>query len=90
MRAGRSGASRRRVGYAAVGLGLLTVLAACSGGGGDGGGNQPQPPAPPAGAARFGAGFAAAFAKSPHSDPTDPLPSDIIALSLTTDPFEVP
>lgn len=89
MRAGRSGVRRHRAGHAAVGLGLLTVLAACSGGS-DGAGVAPFDPPPIAGVARFGAGFAAAFAKSPYSDPTDPAPSDIIALSLTTDPLEVP
>lgn len=80
---------RRRAGYAAVGFGVLTGLSACSGGS-DGSVSPFEPPPPLAGAARFGAGFAAAFAKSPNSDPVDPLPSDIIALSFTTDPFEVP
>ena len=79
---------RRRAGYAAVGLGVLTGLSACSGGGD--GGVSPFDPPPLAGAARFGAGFAAAFAKSANSDPIDPVASDIIALSFTTDPFEVP
>lgn len=79
---------RRRAGYAAVGFGLLTGLSACSGGG-DGSVSPPSDP-PPIGAARFGAGFAAGFAKTPNSDPANPVPGDIIALSFTTDPLEVP
>lgn len=84
----KSISKRRRAGYAAVGFGVLTGLSACSGGGD--GGSSPSDPPPLAGAARFGAGFAAAFAKSPNSDPIDPVTGDIIALSFTTDPFEVP
>lgn len=69
-------------------LGLLISTAACSGGGG--GGAEESPPAALVGAERFGAGFAAAFNKVPHSDPINPSLSDIIPLSYTTDPFEVP
>lgn len=86
--AGYSLTAIRRAGGLAVGVGLLTALSACSGGS-DSGGPTPSDP-PLAGVARFGAGFAAAFAKSPNSDPVEPAQSDIIAPSLTTDPLEVP
>lgn len=75
-----------------LGLGVLAVasaalLSACGSGGGD---TAVTPPPAAIGPARFGAKFATAFNASPNSDPIDPAVGDIIALSLTTDPLEVP
>ena len=69
---------------AAVAL-LAGGLAACGGGGGGGGGHVVTPP-PPSLAAFFGASFEKAFNASAMSEPFDPAPGDIIALSLTTEP----
>lgn len=66
----------------------LPVLAGCSGGGG--GGDTSTPPTVQLAQQKFGLGFATAFAATPNSDPREPSLNDIIALSLTTDPFEVP
>lgn len=81
----------------AIALGLVAGLAACDGGGG--GGEvivtpAPPPPAPPPTAPRledmFGANFGTAFRAIANSDPRDPLPGDLNAVSFTTDPIPVP
>lgn len=68
----------------------LMGLAACGGGGSDGATAPPPPTMTPQGAQRFGLGFATSFGASANSDPRDPGMNDIIALSLTSDPIEVP
>ena len=68
----------------------LVGLAACGGGGSDGATAPPPPTMTPQGAQRFGLGFATSFGASANSDPRDPGMNDIIALSLTSDPIEVP
>lgn len=79
----------RRLAGAGLIVGLAFATAACSGGGG---GSDPGPADPPplAGSARFGPGFDLAFKAVSTADPRDPVAGDIIPLSLTTDPFEVP
>jgi hypothetical protein len=71
-------------------IGGGAAATACS----DGGGmptppNPPQPP-PAMGAERFGTGFALSARAAPNSDPREPTAADIIPLSLTTDPLDVP
>ena len=76
----------------AVLLGSAIQVAACS----DGGGGSifspppPTPPVQPVGAARFGGGFATSFAANKDTDPRDPVAGDIISVSFTTDPLDVP
>ncbi len=69
-------------------LGLALATAACGGGGGSDNGGPP--PGPPQGTARFGAGFDLAFKALITQDPRDPVAGDVIPISYTTDPFEVP
>ena len=73
-----------------VAASALMGLAACGGGGSDGATAPPPPTMTPQGAQRFGLGFATSFGASANSDPRDPGMNDIIALSLTSDPIEVP
>lgn len=68
---------------------LVGGLAAC------GNNNTPssitQPPPMPAAKLedQFGAGFGVAYRADPNTDPKDPMASDIIPLSLTTDPVAI-
>ncbi|CAN5132446.1 hypothetical protein BH10PSE4_BH10PSE4_05430 [soil metagenome] len=74
---------------AAVGL-LAAGVAACGGSGG-GGSVTVTPPviSPPGIQSSFGAGFAALFNAGPNTDPGNPSTSDVVALSLTTDPLKL-
>lgn len=81
-------ATPRRLIVAAAALGLVALLSACGGSGG--GGGNPPPDVPPSGVGRFGVGFAAAFAAAANSDPREVTAADVIPISLTTDPIEVP
>lgn len=67
---------------------IAAGLAACGGGGG-GGSVAVTPPPTPGIQSSFGAGFAALFSAGPNTDPGNPSASDIIALSLTTDPVRL-
>jgi hypothetical protein len=71
---------------------VAAALAACDGGGGDGGTVTPTPtPDPPARLEdQFGANFGAAFRAAANMDPRDPAPGDLIPISFTTDPVNIP
>lgn len=74
---------------------LTASLAACDsgGGGGGGGGTPPTPPAPPAPARiedGFGPQFGAAFRADANSNPRDPAAGDLVPVSFTTDPVNIP
>ena len=76
---------------AAAGLAAV-ALAACGGGGKSTAGAAPnQPPVgpPPLRFELFGRAFAMIFESSPNSEPTEPSPSDVPAVSLPTEPAEV-
>ncbi len=68
---------------------LVGGLAAC------GNNNTPTTvtPPPPAPAAKledqFGANFGTAYRADPNTDAKDPMPGDIVPLSLTTDPVAI-
>lgn len=79
-----------RVLLGGVAASALIGLAACGGGGSDGATTPPAPTPVPQGAQRFGLGFSTSFSASPNSDPREPGINDIIELSLTSDPLEVP
>lgn len=66
-------------------------LAACGGGGGDKtvAVTPPTPPPPATLQSMFGAGFATLFSAGANTDPGNPMTSDVIALSLTTDPIRL-
>ena len=69
---------------------IAAGLAACGGSGGGGSvAVTPTPPPTPGIQSSFGAGFAALFSAGPNTDPGNPSASDIIALSLTTDPVRL-
>ena len=89
--------------HGAMAFGLALTLAACGGGDGDDGDDQVGATPLQNG---FGPGFQAAFNSGAGADdglaggsagavdatvePIDPGPGDLIALSLTTDPVDVP
>ena len=68
------------------------ALAACGGGGGSGGAPvatpPPTPPTTTAFSDKFGTAVSASFNAAPTTDPKDPLPSDVPALSVTADPLD--
>jgi hypothetical protein len=64
-------------------------LAGCGGGGG-GGSAATAPPLVIPFEAQFGTGFNTDFAASPNSQPATPSASDIVAVSLTTQPVALP
>ena len=72
---------------------LTASLAACGGGGGSDGGTTVTPPAPPTAVKledQFGAQFGATFRMAANTDPRDPAPGDLIPISFTTDPVNIP
>jgi ABC-type glycerol-3-phosphate transport system substrate-binding protein len=79
---------------AAALVALAGGLAACGGGGGGGGDavvvTPPPPPAATAFEDQFGLGFGATYRLAANTDPRDPSPGDLIAVSFTTDPVPVP
>ena len=79
--------------HSAAAAALLASLAACGGGGGSDGDTTVTPPAPPTPVRledQFGAQFGATFRTAPNSDPRDPAPGDLIPISFTTDPVNLP
>lgn len=66
-------------------------LAACGGGSGDKTVTvaPPAPPPPATLQSLFGTGFATLFSAGANTDPSNPMTSDVIALSLTTDPIRL-
>lgn len=72
---------------------LAAGLSACGGGGNDDSVTVTPPPPPPPAAPledQFGAQFGAIFRTPANSDPTDPAPGDLIPISFTTDPVNIP
>ena len=78
----------------ALALAASAVLASCSGGGGSDAGNPgggPPPPPPPVPfPGQLGIGFSMTFGAAANSEPRDPQPTDVIPISLTSEPIDVP
>jgi hypothetical protein len=72
-------------------IGLLAASVAACGGSGGGGSVTVTPPVtnPPTIQSAFGAGFATMFNAGPNTDPVNPSTSDVIALSLISDPLKL-
>lgn len=80
---------------AAIAVAAAATLVSCGGGGGsDGGpgagGSTPPPPPPVPFPGQLGIGFSITFGAAENAEPRDPQPSDVIPISLSTDPIEVP
>jgi len=73
-------------------LAAVAGLGACGGGGDDDVAVVTPPPTPPAARFedQFGANFGISFRAVANSDPRDPAPGDIIPISFTTDPVNIP
>ena len=82
----------KRVLLGTAALAAVAGLGACGGGGDDDVAVVTPPPTPPAARFedQFGANFGIAFRASANSDPRDPAPGDIIPISFTTDPVNIP
>ncbi|WP_309643918.1 hypothetical protein [Phenylobacterium sp.] len=79
------------IGKVTTAIVLTLGLSACGGGGGGGDGGVVTPPPPTARLEDgFGAGFATSYRNAPNTDPREPAPADIVAVSATTDPTPVP
>lgn len=67
----------------------LLSLAACGDGGGGGGGDDDDDGGGPGSIqSQFGGTFEGAFNANVNSDPIDPQPGDLPAVSLTADPID--
>lgn len=77
-----------------IAAGAATALLAACGGSGSAAAPLSPPPPPPPGQiplpSQLGIGFAMKFAAMLNADPTDPVNGDIIPLSLSGDPIDVP
>ena len=78
-----------------MGIVAATTLVSCGGGdgggagGGPGGGPFAPPPTLPV-QSQLGIGFSMIFGATANSEPRDPQPGDVIPVSLSADPVDVP
>ncbi len=80
---------------AALAVAAAATLVSCGGssGSGDGGGTGGSPfvPAPPLPVqSQLGIGFSMIFGIAATGEPRDPQAGDVIAISLTADPIDIP
>ena len=80
--------------HSAAAAALAAGLSACGGGGGGDGGGGGGTDTPPPQSSRledqFGVNFGTAFRAAANGDPRDPAPGDLIPVSFTTDPVNIP
>jgi hypothetical protein len=79
---------------AAVAVTAAAALVSCGGGGSDGGpgpgaGTPPPPPAVPF-PGQLGIGFSITFGAAANAEPRDPQAGDVIPVSLSAEPIDVP
>jgi len=83
--------AQKRVMIAAA---AAAALVSCSGGGGDGGqgagGGAPPAPPPVPFPGQLGIGFSVTFGAAAIAEPRDPQAGDVIPISLSAEPIDVP